>query len=90
MSSVKGTPAYWKQFLYDVLVIGKQLRIPMYFLILPCTDLRWEESPNLINIYIINKLNNLELIEEQLEKLSYQESCNLLNNSPVLVARYFQ
>ena len=25
MSSVKGTPPYWKQFLYDVLAIIKQL-----------------------------------------------------------------
>ena len=28
MSSVKGTPAYWKQFLYDVLAMVKQLGIP--------------------------------------------------------------
>ena len=25
MSSVKGTPAYWKQFLYDLLAMVKQL-----------------------------------------------------------------
>ena len=31
MSKVKGTPAYWKQFLYDVLAMVKQLRIiPKY------------------------------------------------------------
>ena len=45
MSSVKGTPAYWKQILYDVLTIVKQLGIPTYFLTLPCADLRWEELP---------------------------------------------
>ena len=32
MSSVKGTPSYWKQFLYDVLAMVKQLRIPTFFL----------------------------------------------------------
>ena len=34
MSSVKGTPAYWKKFLYDVLAMFKQLGIPTYFLTL--------------------------------------------------------
>ena len=85
MSSVKGTPAYWKQFLYDVLAMVKQLGIPTYFLILSCAELRWEELP-----YIINKLNNLGLSEKELKNLSYQERCNLLNNNRVLVARHFQ
>ena len=84
MSSVKGTPAHWKMILYDVLAMGKQLGIPKYFLTLPCADLRWEELP-----YIINKLNNLGLSEEELKNLSYQERCNLLNNNLVLVARHF-
>ena len=34
-SSVKGPPAYWKQFLYNLLALVKQLVIPTYFLILP-------------------------------------------------------
>ena len=77
MISVKGTPAYWKQF--------KQLGIPTYFMTLSCADLRWEELP-----YIFNKLNNLLLSKKGLKNLSYQERCNLLNNNPVLVARHFQ
>ena len=40
MSSVKGTTAYWKQLLYDVLAMVKQLGIPKYFLTLFCADLR--------------------------------------------------
>ena len=52
---------------------------------LSCADLRWEEPP-----YIINKLNNLGHGNDELQKLSYQERCNLLNNNPVLVARNFQ
>ena len=85
MSSVKGTPVYCKQFLYDVFAMVKQLGIPTYFLKLPRADLRWKELS-----YIINKLNNLGLDEEELENLSYQEKSNLLNNNPVLVARHFQ
>ena len=37
MNSVNETTAYWKQFLYDVLDMVKQLGIPTYFLI--CADL---------------------------------------------------
>ena len=44
MSSVKTTLAYRKQFSYDVLATVKQLRIPTYFLIFSCADLRWEEE----------------------------------------------
>ena len=40
MSSVKGTPAYWKQFLHEVLPMVKQLGISTYFLTLSCADLR--------------------------------------------------
>ena len=85
MSSVKGAPAYCKQFLYDVLAMVKQLGIPTYFLTLSSAGLRWEELP-----YIINKLKNLRLSGEKLKKLSYKDRCNLLNNNPVLVARNFQ
>ena len=31
---------YWKQLLYDVLAMVKQLGIPTYFLTLSCADLR--------------------------------------------------
>ena len=58
MGSVKGTPAYWKQFLYDVLAMVKQLVIFTYFLIFSCTGLQWEELP-----LLIKKLNNLDLVK---------------------------
>ena len=81
LSSVKGTPAYWKRFSYDVLAMVKQLGIPTYFLTLSYADLRWEELPYII----INKLNNLGFSDEELKNLSHQELCNLLNYNPVLV-----
>ena len=63
MNSVKGILASWRQFLYDVLAVVKQLGIPIYFLTLSCADLRSEEVP-----YIVNKLNNTGLNEEELKK----------------------
>ena len=63
----------------------KQLRVPTYFLTLTCAYLRWDELP-----YIINKLNNLGLTEEDLNNLSHQGRTELLNSNPVLIARHFQ
>ena len=85
MSSVKVTPAYWKQFLFEVLAMVKQLGIPIYFLTLSCVDLRWDNL-----LYIINKLHNVGLSDEELQNLSYQERTKLLHENPVLVARRFQ
>ena len=84
MSSVKGKPAYWKQFLYDVIAIVRQTGIPKYFLLLSCADPRWEERP-----YFIKKLNNLGFSDEKLKNLSYLERCNLLNNNPILATGHF-
>ena len=42
MSSVKGTPAYWKQFLYDTVAMVKQIGIPSNFSTSSCADLRRE------------------------------------------------
>ena len=56
MSSVKGTPAYWKQFLLDVLAMVKRLEISTSFLTLSYANL-WEELS-----YIICKLNNVRLL----------------------------
>ena len=53
------TLAYWKQFFYQLVV--KQLKIPTYFLIFSCADLRWDELP-----HTINKLNNLNLTDEEI------------------------
>ena len=57
---VKRTPAYWKQFLYDVQAIVTQLGIPTYFLTLPCTGIKWEELPYTINKILLN--NNPALV----------------------------
>ena len=56
MNSVKGTPAYWKKFLFEVLAMVKQLGLPTFFMTLSCADLRWNEL-----ITIISKLKGEDL-----------------------------
>ena len=67
MSLLKGTPAYWKQFLFDVLAMVKQLAIPTYFLTLPCGDQIENEAAYIefidktINLQLPNHLSDPEL-----------------------------
>ena len=79
MSTIKGTPAYWKKFLFEV------LGFPTYFMTLSCADLRWNELPS-----VISKLNGLGLSDEEIREMDYFTRCGLLNSNPVLMARHFQ
>ena len=54
MNMLKGTPAYWKRFLLEVLAMVKVLGLPAYFMTLSCADLRWNEL-----VEIIQKLTGL-------------------------------
>ena len=85
MNTLKGTPAYWKRFLFEVLAMVKQLGLPTFFMTLSCADLRWNEL-----VDIITKLQGNEITEEEINRLSYFERTNILNNNPVLLARHFQ
>ena len=85
MSPIKGTPAYWKKFLSEVLAMVKQLGLPTFFMTLSCADLRWNEL-----ISIISKLKGENLSDEQINNMSYFERCSFLNLNPVLLARHFQ
>ena len=82
MSSVKGTPSYWKNVKSGVLAMVKQLGVPTFFLTLSCADLRWKEF-----LEIMQKLNEADF---DISNLSYYDCCNILNSNPVLVARHFQ
>ena len=85
MNSIKGTPAYWKKFLFEVLAMVKQLGLPTFFMTLSCADLRWNEL-----IAIISKLKGENLTGEDINNMSYFERCRYLNLNPVLLARHFQ
>ena len=66
MSSIKGTPVYWKKFLHQALAMVKQLGAPKFFLTLPCADLRWNEV-----ISIIFKLTRVDISDEKVDEMSY-------------------
>ena len=82
MSSIKGTPSYWKKLKSEVLPLVKQLGVLTFFLTLSCADHRWKEF-----LEIKQKLNEEEF---DISNLSYHDRCNIMNCDPVLVARHFQ
>ena len=85
MNAIKGTPAYWKRFLLEVLAMVRQLGVPTFFLTLSCADLRWFELP-----FILSKLYNLNLTDDEIRDMNYDDRCRYLNMNPVFVARHFQ
>ena len=85
LRQIPGTPLYWQQFMYEVVAMVKQLGIPTWFMTLSCADLRWPEL-----FQIIARTQGLNLTDEQLEALSYNERCSMLNLNPVIVAKHFQ
>ena len=52
---------------------------------LSCADLRWPEL-----FKIIARTNGEDISDEEVEALSYDERCRLLNINPVIVAKHFQ
>ena len=82
---MKGTPAYWKNFLFEVLAMVKQLGLPTFFMTFSCADLRWNEL-----VSIISKLNGLNISDDDISNLDYFQRCEILNSNPVLLARHFQ
>ena len=85
MNTIKGTPAYWKKFLYEVLAMVKQLGLPSFFMTLSCADLQWNES-----ISVTAKLNGENLEEDDINNMDFFERCRYLNLNPVVLARHFQ
>ena len=85
LRQIPGSPPYWQKFMYEVVAMVKQLGIPTWFMTLSCADLRWPEL-----FQIIARTNGKNMTDEEVEALSYDERCRLLNLNPVSVAKHFQ
>ena len=82
---VKGTSAYWKRFLGEVLSMVKQLGMPIFLRKLSCADLRSDEL-----IPIIATLHGKKLSNEEMHNMDFFTRCSHLILNPVLLARHFQ
>jgi len=61
-----GTPPYWQKFMYEVVAMVKQLRIPTWFMTLSCADLRWPEL-----FQIIARTRGMNMSDQEVNALSY-------------------
>ena len=76
MNTLKGTSAYWKRFLLEVLAMIKQLDLPAFFITLLCADLRWHES-----IEIIYKLSKGGILtDDDIHRMNYFKKTKILNS----------
>ncbi len=85
LRQIPGSPPYWQKFMYEVVAMVKQLGIPTWFMTLSCADLRWPEL-----FQIIARTNGNNMTDEEVDALSYNERCSMLNLNPVIVAKHFQ
>ena len=85
LRQIPGSPPYWQKFMYEVVAMVKQLGIPTWFMTLSCADLRWPEL-----FQIISRANGKNLSDEEVDALSYDEKCRLINLNPVITAKHFQ
>ena len=85
LRQIPGTPPYWQKFMYEVVAMVKQLGIPTWFMTLSCAELRWPEM-----FQIIARTQGQNMSNEEVEALSYNEKCQMLNLNPVVVAKHFQ
>ena len=76
MNIVKGTPAYWQRFLFEVLAMVKQLGLPTFFLTLKCADLMLND---LVSCLSYQNSNGLNRSEEGVDALSYVDRSNKVN-----------
>jgi len=85
LKSVRGTPPYWKKTVKDLMAMVKQIGSPHFFLMLSAADMQWSKL-----LTILAKHKGLNLSDEAIAGMSYDEKCQLLRNDPVLAARHFQ
>lgn len=85
LMQIPGTPPYWQKFMYEVIVMVKPLGIPTWFVTLSFADLRWPEL-----LQILARIQGNDLTDEQVDALSYNEKCQMLNRNPVVVTKHFQ
>ena len=85
LRQIPGTAPYWQKFMYEVIAMVKQLGIPTWFMTLSGADLRWPEL-----FQILSRIDGKNLTDEEIDELTYEEKCKMINLNPVVVAKHFQ
>jgi len=84
LTTVRGSPAYWKRASLDLLAMIRQLGIPTWFMTLSAADLQWPDV-----IQTVAEQYSESLSAEQISNMSREEKCSYIRQNPASVARHF-
>ena len=84
LQNVRGSPAYCRKLLSDLLAMIRQLGSFTVFLTLPAADLRWPDT-----IRVIASQFSVTLSDEDVVNMSWEERCSWICRNPVTAARQF-
>ena len=85
LKNVRGSPAYWRVALLDLLAMLRQLGTPTWFLTLSAADMQWPEV-----IQSIARQYGQIFSDDEVLAMSWEEKCRWLRSNPVTAARQFQ
>ena len=85
LRNIPGSPPYWQNFKREATAMVAQLGCPTWFMTSSCADLRWN-----VLFEIIGKTRGISTSAEEIDELSYDDRCKMLNLNPVVVAKHFQ
>ena len=84
LKNVRGSPAYFRTLMYDVLSMIRQLGIPTWFLTLSAADMQWPDV-----IQIIAKQYGTTLSDDDVKTMSFEDRSRWLRQNPITAARHF-
>lgn len=86
LRNLRGSPPYWEQAKKDVFAMIRQQGTPTWFCSFSAAETKWIPL-----IKCLNKLvNKHSLSDEEVNELTWEEKCILINSYPVTCARYFE
>ena len=86
LRNLRGSPPYWEQAKKDVFAMIRQLGTPTWFCSFSAAETKWAPL-----LKCLSKLvNKVELSDDEIERLTWQEKCYLIKSDPVTCARYFE
>lgn len=84
LQKIRGSPAYFNKLFYDLLGMIRQLGPCTWFITLSAADLKWPDT-----IKVIAKQQGIQLTDEDVLGLSWEEKSKYLRSDPVTAARHF-
>lgn len=85
LQGIRGSPAYWKAAMYDLLGFIHTLGQPTWFCTFSCNDVNWPDM-----LIPIAKEYGRIITEDEIESIPYTERTKILRRNPALLVRQFE